>query len=78
MEKGFSFTHTQLCCRDLEYARSMGDRKGYLPSMSFYVWVGWLLQHRTIDGPARQGVLVWDEVCQVGVWVLCLQPPAQV
>ena len=29
-----AFTHTQLCCRDLEYTHSMGDRKGYLPSMS--------------------------------------------
>jgi hypothetical protein len=32
-----------------------------------YLWVGWPLQHRIIDGPACQGVLIRDEVCRVGV-----------
>ena len=36
------------------------------PEYVLYLWVGWLLQHQIIDGPACQGVLIWDEVCQVG------------
>jgi hypothetical protein len=55
----------------------MGDRKGQSLSMSLNLWVGWPLQHKIIDGPACQGVLIWDEVCQVGMWVVCLQPPLQ-
>lgn len=40
------------------------------PKYVSYLWVGWLLQHQIIDGPACQGVLIWDEVCQVGMWDL--------
>jgi hypothetical protein len=29
--------------------------------------VGWPPHHQIIDVPACQGVLVWDEVCQVGM-----------
>lgn len=32
-----------------------------------YLWVGWPLQYQIIDVPARQGVLVWNDVCQVGM-----------
>jgi hypothetical protein len=46
--------------------------------MSLYLWVGWPLQHQIIDGPVHQGVLIWDDVCQVGMWVMCLQPPIEV
>lgn len=53
-----------------KYACSMGDRKGKSLSMSLNLWVGWLLQHKIIDGPACQGVLIWDGVCQVGMWVV--------
>ena len=45
--------------------------------MSLCLWVGWPLQHEIIDGPACQGVLIWDEVCQVGMWVMYLQLPVQ-
>lgn len=55
----------------------MGDRKGQSLSISLYLWVGWLLQYKIIDGPACQGVLIWDEVCQVGLWAMCPQPPIQ-
>ena len=54
-----------------KYARSIGDRKGVAPKYVLYLWVGWLLQRRIIDGPACQGVLIWGEVCQVGMWVSC-------
>ena len=54
----------------------MGDRKGPAPEYISCLWVGWLLQHRIIDVPARQGVLIWDEACQVGMWGdMHLQPP---
>jgi hypothetical protein len=33
-----------------------------------YLWVGWPLQYQIIDGPASQGVLIWNDVCQVGKW----------
>jgi hypothetical protein len=54
-----------------KYACSMGGRKGQAPEYISCLWVGWLLQHQTIDVPACQGVLVWDGVCQVGVWDSC-------
>ena len=42
------------------------------PEYVLYLWVGWPLQHKIIDGPACQGVLIWGEVCQVGMWAMCL------
>jgi hypothetical protein len=51
-----------------KYTCLMGDRKGSTPEYISCLWVGWLLQHQIIDVPARQGVLIWDEVCQVGMW----------
>jgi hypothetical protein len=41
------------------------------------MWVGWPPQHQIIDGPACQGVLIWEGACQVGMWVMCLRPPIQ-
>ena len=40
------------------------DRKGLAPEYVLYLWVGWLLQHEIIDGPACQGVLIWDGVAR--------------
>ena len=48
----------------------MGDRKGLTPEYVLYLWVGWSLQHQIIDGPACQGVLIWNDVCQVDMWVI--------
>ena len=63
--------YIQSCRRALSTLVQMGDRKGQSLSMSLNLWVGWPLQHKIIDGPACQGVLILDEVCQVGMWVLC-------
>jgi len=49
------------CCLCPKYACSMGDRKGLVPKYVLHLWVGWPLQHKIIDGPACQGVLIWDE-----------------
>jgi hypothetical protein len=47
----------------------IGDRNGKAPEYVSYLWVGWPPQCQIIDGPACRDVLVWDEVCQVGMWV---------
>jgi hypothetical protein len=44
-------------------------QKRQVPEYVSYEWVGWPPQCQIIDGPACQDVLVWDEVCQVGMWV---------
>jgi len=48
----------------------VGDGKGLTPEYVLYLWVGWPLQHQIIDGPACQGVLIWNDVCQVDMWVI--------
>jgi len=48
-----------------KYACLIGDRKGQLSSM-FPSCGSWPLQCQIIDRPARQGVLIWNEVSQVG------------
>ena len=55
----------------------MGDRKGPAPEYVLCLWVGWLLQHKIIDGPACQGVLIWDGVARWMCGDLFLQLPVQ-
>jgi len=57
----------------------MGDRKEPTSEYISCLWVGWLLRHQIIDEPARQGVLIWNEVCRVGLWEMCAhKPPVEV
>lgn len=59
-----------------QYACSNRKQKRQAPEYVSYLLVGWLPQHQIIDGPARRDVLIWDEVCQVGMWdFYALQPP---
>jgi hypothetical protein len=73
MERSLSLTPS--CVVELQVRLFNRRWKGLAPEYVFYLWVGWLLQCQTIDGPACQGVLIWDEVCQVGMWAMLLQPP---
>jgi len=66
MEQGLGFA-----CRALSTLVQWGIERAQSLSMFPKLWVGWPLQHKIIDGPACQGVLIWDEVCRVGMWALC-------
>ena len=76
MEQSLSLASS--CMAELQVRLFDGEWKGSAPEYISCLWVGWLLQHQIIDVPACQGVLIWDEVCQVGMWVKCLQPPVEV
>ena len=75
MEKGLSFTPGCVVGAPSTLVQWGIERAS--PEYVLCLWVGWPLQHQIIDGPACQGVLIWDEVCQVGMRVMSLQPPVQ-
>ena len=74
-----SASHPDVLQGDLSTLIQQGIEKGVAPKYVFYLWVGWLLQFQTIDGPACQGVLIWDGACQVGyVGQVACKPPVEV
>jgi len=66
MEQSLSFAFS--CAAGLPVRLFDRGWKGSAPEYISCLWVGWLLQCQIIDVPARQGVLIWDEACQVGMW----------
>jgi len=76
MEQGLSFTSS--CVVESQVHLFNRGQKGIASEYVLYLWVGWPLQHQIIDGPACRGVLIWDEVCQVGMWAMCLRLPVEV
>jgi hypothetical protein len=70
MEKSLSLASSRVA--ELRVRLFDGGWKGSAPEYVSCLWVGWPLQHQIIDVPARQGVLIWDEVCQVGMCGRCV------
>jgi hypothetical protein len=69
MEQSLSFAFS--CLAELQVRLFDGGWKGSAPEYISCLWVGWPPQYQIIDVPACQGVLIWDEVCQVGMWGMC-------